>query len=63
VLASYDRLLIAGRRGWLEVLNIARDVTATQIALLDARVLAESAGYRLRLHTGKLLQTSTKAPT
>jgi adhesin transport system outer membrane protein len=63
VLASYDRLLVAGRRSWLEVLNIARDVTAAQSALLDAQVLTESAGYRLQLHTGKLLKNPTKAPT
>jgi hypothetical protein len=62
-LASYDRLLVAGRRSWLEVLNIARDVTAAQSALLDAQVLTESAGYRLQLHTGKLLKNPTKAPT
>jgi adhesin transport system outer membrane protein len=62
VLASYDRLLVAGRRGWLDVLNIARDVTVAQTALLDTQVLTESASYRLQLHTGKWPITPNKAP-
>lgn len=62
VLASYDRLLVAGRRGWLDVLNIARDVTVAQTALLDTQVLTESASYRLQLHTGKWPLTPNKAP-
>ena len=55
VLASYERLFIAGKRGWLEVLNAARELTQAQTALADVQALHQASGTRLRLHAGELL--------
>lgn len=52
VLASYDRLFIAGKRGWLDVINAAREVIQTQVALADANAQHAVANARLRLHIG-----------
>ena len=55
VLASYERLFIAGKRGWLEVLNAARELTQAQTALADVQALHQASATRLRLHAGELL--------
>ena len=55
VLASYERLFIAGKRGWLEVLNAARELTQAQTALADVQALHLASATRLRLHAGELL--------
>lgn len=49
VLASYDRLFVAGKRGWLDVVNAARELT--QVAVTQADLTAQQIGarYRLRL--------------
>lgn len=54
VLASYDRLLIAGKRSWLDVLNIARELTLARASLADIDALMVASRYRLRLHAGEL---------
>lgn len=55
VLASYERLFIAGKRGWLEVINAARELTQAQTALADVQALHQASATRLRLHAGELL--------
>ena len=55
VLASYERLFIAGKRGWLEVINAARELTQAQTALADVQALHLASATRLRLHAGELL--------
>lgn len=54
VLASYDRLFIAGKRNWLDVLNAARELTQVQTSLADIEALLAASHYRLRLHSGEL---------
>jgi len=56
VLASYERLFIAGKRGWLEVLNAAREITQAHTALADVQALRQASATRLRLHAGELLE-------
>jgi len=63
VLASYDRLLIAGKRSWLDVLNIARELTVARTALADSETQAVAARTRLRLHTGDLPGISIYQPS
>jgi adhesin transport system outer membrane protein len=55
VLTSYERLFIAGKRGWFEVLNAARELTQAQTALADVHALHLASATRLRLHAGELL--------
>jgi len=52
VLASYERLLDAGKRSWLDVLNMARELTAARSALSDTQAQHASASARLLLHAG-----------
>lgn len=54
VLASYDRLLVAGKRSWLDVLNIARELTSARAAQSDIEAQKTAARYRLHLHVGEL---------
>lgn len=53
VLASYDRLFVAGKRSWLDVLNAAREVTQIETALADVDAQLTASYYRLRLHGGE----------
>lgn len=55
VLASYDRLFIAGRRGWLDVINAARELIQARAALADFEAQQAAARARLRLHAGEML--------
>ncbi len=54
VLASYDRLFIAGKRSWLDVINAARELVQARTALADIEAQRMAARTRLRLHTGEL---------
>jgi outer membrane protein, adhesin transport system len=56
VLASYDRLFVAGKRSWLDVLNAARELTEVEISLADVEAQLVASRYRLRLHGGELPQ-------
>lgn len=55
VLASYDRLFVAGKRGWLDVLNAARELTQVEISLADIEAQIVATGFRLRLYSGEPL--------
>ncbi len=50
VLASYDRLFVAGKRSWLDVINAAREFTQVRTALADIQAKQLASRYRLRLH-------------
>lgn len=54
VLASYDRLFVAGKRSWLDVINAARDVIQAQTALADVQAQQAAAHARLRIHAGEM---------
>jgi outer membrane protein, adhesin transport system len=56
VLASYDRLFVAGKRSWLDVLNAARELTDVETALADVEAQFVASRYRLRLHGGEMPQ-------
>jgi len=49
VLASYDRLFVAGKRSWLDVVNAARETTQVQLTVADLAAQQVGARYRLRL--------------
>lgn len=51
---SYNRLFLAGKRSWLDVLNVVREVTENERALADAEVQYLLADYRLQLQTGQI---------
>lgn len=53
VLASYDRLFIAGKRGWLDVINATRELIQVRTLLADARAQQAASHARLRLHIGE----------
>ncbi len=53
VLASYDRLFIAGKRNWLDVLNAARELMQVEMSLADIDALCTASYQRLRLHQGE----------
>ncbi len=55
VLASYDRLFVAGKRNWLDVINAARELIQAQAALADVDAQQIAARARLRLHSGEML--------
>lgn len=54
VLASYDRLFVAGKRNWLDVLNAARELTQVETSLADVEAMIAASYYRLRLHGNEL---------
>jgi len=54
VLASYDRLFIAGKRNWLDVINAARELIQAQTTLAEADALWLASRARLRLHVGEM---------
>lgn len=55
VLASYDRLFVAGRQSWLDVMNAARELIQAQTTLVDVDAQRIAARARLRLHAGEML--------
>lgn len=52
VLASYRRLFVAGKRGWLDVVNAARELTQAELAVADLNAALAVGAYRLKLRTG-----------
>ena len=52
---SYNRLFLAGKRSWLDVLNVVREVTENERALADAEVQYLLSDYRLQLQTGRII--------
>jgi adhesin transport system outer membrane protein len=54
VLASYERLFIAGKRQWLDLVNTSREVTQNYIALATLRASLITSSYRLALQTGNI---------
>lgn len=54
VLASYERLFIAGKRQWLDLVNTSREVTQNYIALATLRASLITSSYRLALQTGHI---------
>lgn len=55
VFASYDRLFVAGKQSWLDVMNAARELIQVQTTLIDVNVQQLAARARLRLHLGEML--------
>jgi len=55
VLASYDRLFVAGKQSWLDVMNAARELIQAQTTLIDVAAQRIAARARLRLHAGEML--------
>lgn len=53
VLASYDRLFVAGKRNWLDVINAARELVQMRALLADARAQQAATRARLHLHIGE----------
>ncbi|MFM7121432.1 MAG: TolC family protein, partial [Gammaproteobacteria bacterium] len=49
VLASSERLFIAGRRPWQDIMNAARDLAQTDSQIADAAGTELAAGWRLAL--------------
>lgn len=54
VLASYERLHLAGMKTWQEVLNALQELSQAELRLEQARNGATSAYYRLRLNRGDI---------
>jgi len=53
VLASYDRLFLAGKREWLDVVNAARELMQIEVTDADLSAQQDGALYRLRLLAGE----------
>lgn len=54
VLESYERQFVAGRKSWLDVLNALRELTQSEIRLVQAQSATSAGIYRLRLRAGVL---------
>lgn len=54
VLGSNERLFVAGKRSWQEVLNTVREGSDNRLALVDARAAVLAAAYRLHVVRGGL---------
>lgn len=52
VLSSYTRLFLAGKRGWLDVLNAAREDFDNESAALAASSAVRASAYRMSLLSG-----------
>lgn len=61
VLSSYERLFIAGKRSWLDVMNAARDLLDADIAVADNEAEQLGLRYRIDLYAAKY-QWMKKAP-
>jgi adhesin transport system outer membrane protein len=53
VLESYERLFIAGKRSWMDVMNAARDLSDADIAVADNKAEKLGAMYRMDLYSAK----------
>ncbi len=60
VLASYERLFIAGKRSWLDVMNAARELLDAQLALADLDAQMTASRYRLDLFAAEAAWMRTK---
>lgn len=60
VLSSYDRLFSAGRRNWLDVINMAREVTQVELAQADVEAVLIGTQARVRLHAGESITASDR---
>ena len=49
VLESYERLFIAGRRTWQEVINALRESNDYQVSLAESRIQSVASAWRLRI--------------
>lgn len=52
--ASYNRMFLAGKRSWLDVLNMVREQSAIERELAEAEVQLAVADYRLRILAGEI---------
>ncbi|MEN7538768.1 TolC family protein [Aurantiacibacter flavus] len=50
---SYQRMFLAGKRSWLDLLNVTREQTEIERSLADAEVQFMIAAYRLKLLSGE----------
>ena len=50
---SYQRMFLAGKRSWLDLLNVTREQTEIERSLADAEVQFMIAAYRLKLLAGE----------
>lgn len=53
VLSSYERLFVAGKRGWMDVMNAARDLSDADIVVADTDAELFGARYRLDVYAIK----------
>jgi adhesin transport system outer membrane protein len=53
VLESYERLFVAGRRSWLDVLTAVRDLQQSEVALVDAQVALIAGAQRIQIRSGQ----------
>lgn len=53
VLASYERLFVAGKRSWQEVMNAAREVSDSELALADIEAQMVAGRHRLALYAAE----------
>jgi len=56
---SYSRQYTAGRKSWLDVLNVVRETTQSDFVAADANAQFFGAMLRLRLITGELWKSKT----
>ena len=49
---SYNRMFLAGKRSWLDVLNMVREQSSIERDLADAEVQLLVADFRLRIEAG-----------
>ncbi len=54
VLDSYTRLFLAGKRQWLDLVNMSREVTMNYVTLASLRAMMIVSSYRLALQTGRI---------
>lgn len=54
ILESYQRLFIAGKRAWLDVVNAARELTQAELTQAEIDAALAMTPYRLKLRAGDL---------
>lgn len=54
VLESYTRLFITGKRQWLDLVNISREVTQYKVSLANLKAVLIASFYRLELQMGNI---------
>jgi outer membrane protein, adhesin transport system len=53
LLASYERLFVAGRRSWMELLNTVRELAAAEQTQSDLWAQLQVSRYRVRMYVGE----------